>query len=282
MKLSKNPFKRPFPDREFGRDTIIRMLWVSVFVFCALFFLRPLGMHVAGNLLLTCFGYALVTFMVATAYAFITTRVLNWKKSGDNWTLGNWILDSGLLLASISVGNFFFYNFTVNWSAFSLLVLGTITVPTVIIGLFPIAFSGMAVQMRAERENQRTAGQLLLAATRQQNYLPPAKLVQLGESDFYVDPGALLFCEARQNYVRCVYLQEGQANEETIRATLSGLETALQRAGMLRCHRSYLVNTRHIRAARGNAQGLRLDLVGTEEDVPVSRAYVTLLREAVL
>lgn len=258
------------------------MLWVALFVFGALFFLRPLGMHVPGNLFLTCLGYAVVTFLVATTYAYLTTSVFGWQKSGDNWTLGKWILDSGLLLACISIGNFFFYNFTVNWSAFSLLVLGTITIPTVLIGLFPIAFSGMAVQMRAERENQRTAGQMLLASTRKQDFHPPSKLVPLGDGTFSLDPGALLFCEARQNYVRCVFLQEGGTGEETIRATLRGLEEQLGGKELMRCHRSYLVNTRHIRAARGNAQGLRLDMIGTEEEIPVSRAYVQLLREAVL
>jgi len=48
---------------------------------------------------------------------------------------------------------------------------------------------------------------------------------------------------------------------------------------LLRCHRSYLVNAAVIREARGNAQGLKLSIVGTEEEVPVSRAYVAVLRE---
>ncbi|MEM9928744.1 MAG: LytTR family DNA-binding domain-containing protein [Bacteroidota bacterium] len=255
------------------------MFWVSVFVFCALFFFKPLGMHVPGSIVLTCLGYAIVTFLVGTTYAFVTTRLLKWQKSGPNWTLGKWILDGGLLLACISVGNFFFYNFTVDWSAFSLLVLGTITVPTVIIGLFPIAFSGMAVQLRAERENQRTAGQLVLGADRQLRQQSSPKLVQLGDSNLSVDPASILFCESRQNYVRCVFLREGSAAEELIRATLSGVAEQLSATEILRCHRSYLVNTQHIRAARGNAQGLRLDLVGTDEIVPVSRAFVSILRE---
>ncbi|MEM9261690.1 MAG: LytTR family DNA-binding domain-containing protein, partial [Bacteroidota bacterium] len=66
--------------------------------------------------------------------------------------------------------------------------------------------------------------------------------------------------------------------EETIRATLSGLEQQLRASTILRCHRSYLVNPNHIRQARGNAQGLRLSLVALEEEVPVSRAYVSQLR----
>jgi DNA-binding LytR/AlgR family response regulator len=239
-------------------------------------------MHVPGNLFLTCLGYGVVTFIVACLYAFVTTRIFKWQKSGDNWTLGKWILDSGLLLACISIGNFLFYNFTVDWSAFSFLVLATITVPTVLIGLSPIAFSGMAVQIRAERDHQRTAGQLQLATARTGADNPDHRLVALGDGAFSVDPSTILFCESRQNYVRCVFLDQGAAREETFRATLSGLEDQLTDRGIRRCHRSYLLNPDHIRSAKGNAQGIRLDLIGTVEEVPVSRAYVPVLREVLL
>lgn len=276
--LSNNPLNRPFPDREFGRDTIIGMGRVSVFVFFALFLLRPFGMHVQGNLFLNCLGYALVTFLVGLTYGFTTSRLLGWQKCGDGWTLWKWILDSALLLACISVGNFIFYNFTVGWTAFSPIVLATITVPTVLVGLFPIAFSGMAVQLRAERDNRQAAGQVRLAVKPSSAPASAPQLVALNDV-FSVDPATLLFCESRQNYVRCVYLREGVATEEIIRATLTGVENRLATGPPLRCHRSYLVNPGHIRAARGNAQGLKLSLIGTEEEVPVARAYVALLRE---
>jgi len=276
--LPNNPLNRPFPDRDFGRDTIIGMVKVSIFVFFALLVLRPFGVHIVGNTALTSLGYALVTFIVSMIYAYITSRLLGWKKSGDNWTLWKWIMDSALLLACISVGNFIFYNFTVGWIALAPVILATITVPTVLVGLFPIAFSGMALQLRAERENQREAGRIKLASRPSPAPASAPILVALNDV-FSVDPAALLFCESRQNYVRCVYLRDGHATEEIIRATLSGLEERLATMRLLRCHRSYLVNPDHIREARGNAQGLKLSLVATKEEVPVSRAYVMLLRE---
>ncbi|MEL7161955.1 MAG: LytTR family DNA-binding domain-containing protein [Bacteroidota bacterium] len=282
MTLSSNPLKRPFPDREFGRSSVIGMARVGVFVFAFLYLMRPWGVRMSGNPLLICLGYGLVTFIVGVAYAYTTTRLLGWEKSGDRWTLWRWILDSGLLLACISVGNFFFYNATVGWTAFHILVLAAISVPTVLIGLFPIAASGMALQLRAEREHQRVAGQVLLATSGQNGQSGTGRLTALGDGSFSVDPTALLFCESRQNYVRCVYLSEGAVREETIRATLSGVEERLKGSMLLRCHRSYLINVAHIRQARGNAQGLRLELVGTEEEVPVSRAYVPVIREAVV
>lgn len=279
--LDKNPLKRPFPDREFGRSGVLGMLGVSVFVFAILFILRPYGVRTDRIFFLTCLGYGLVTFIVSYAYAYVTTQLLHWKKSGDSWTLGKWILDCGLLLAFISVGNFIFYNYTVDWSAFHPAILATITVPTVIIGLFPIAFSGLAVQMRAEREHQRVAGEVQLTSRSDKPARAGAKLVALGDGALMIDPESLLFVESRQNYVRCVFLREGAVAEQTIRATLSGVEAQVQ-GTLSRCHRSYLINAQHVRQARGNAQGLKLELVGTTEEVPVSRAYVPAFRERVL
>lgn len=281
MDLSNNPFKRPFPDREFGREVVVGIGRVSIFVFAALYFLRPAGIHFPNNPLLICLGYGIVTFLVGVGYSFVTTKVFGWKKSGDGWTLGRWILDAALLLVLIALANFIYYNALVGWTAFHLAVLTYVAVPTVLIGLFPITFSGMAVQMRAERENRKTAGEVQLATARQSRQ-HEAELIPLGDGALLVDPNSLLFCESRQNYVRCVFLKDGQSVEQTIRATLTSLAEQVTGGQLIRCHRSYLVNPEHVRQAQGNAQGLRLELVATNEEVPVSRAYVTTFRELML
>ncbi len=277
MTPSNNPLKRPFPDREFGKEVVIGIGRVSIFVFTALYFLRPAGIHFPGSPLLICIGYGLVTFLIGVGYSFITTRLLGWRKSGDHWTLGKWILDAALLLAMIALANFIYYNALVGWTAFSPIVLISVAIPTVLVGLFPITLSGMAVQMRAEREHQKTAVEVeqtftLHTATNQES------LVLLGDGALSVTPSDLLFCEARQNYVRCCYLQQGQLTEQIIRATLSGLEEQLDDSQLVRCHRSFLVNSEHIGKAYGNAQGLRLEVHHTEEVIPVSRAYVKTFR----
>lgn len=281
MPFSNNPLKRPFPDREFGRDVVAGIGRVSLFVFAALFFLRPAGIYFPGPPLIICLGYGMVTFLVGVGYSFLTTKVLGWRKSGDRWTLGKWILDAALLLAMIALANFVYYNALVGWTAFSPVVLLSVAIPTVLVGLFPITLSGMAVQMRAERENQKTAVDVQLATTRKTE-VKVEQLISLGDGALTVDPGKLIFCESRQNYVRCCFLQEEQFTEQTIRATLSGLEAQLSEDQLIRCHRSFLVNPEYIKQARGNAQGLRLEIEHTDEVIPVSRAYVQTFRTFIM
>ncbi|NJC25670.1 LytTR family DNA-binding domain-containing protein [Neolewinella antarctica] len=277
----KNPLRRPFPDREFGRAIVFGHARTALFVFLALYFLRPLGLQFGENALWISVGYAGVTFAIAVAYSWFTNRVLGWRRTGEDWTLGRWILDCAGVLFFITVGNFVYYNALVDWSAFSLLVFGSIALPTIAIGLFPIAFSGMALQLRAERDNQRTASSLSRITGRFTPAPSAPRLTDLADN-LSLDPGNILFCEARQNYVRVGYLREGHFAEETIRATLAETADKLSNSTVIRCHRSYLVNTDHIAAVRGNAQGLKVNLVGTEEEVPVSRSYVGRVREYVL
>lgn len=279
--FSKNPLKRPFPDREFGPKTVFGHARTAAFIFAALYFFRPLGLYFGEHHFLISLGYAIVTFVVALVYHFVTEKHLGWSRAGENWTLGKWILDCALVLAFISVANFVYYNALVDWRAFSLVVLGTIALPTIMIGLFPIAFSGMAIQLRAERDNQRTAGQLARITTRITPTPPEIPLVSLSD-DFAIEPATILFCESRQNYVRVVYLDQGEVDENIVRATLTGIESALEDTTIVRCHRSYLVNVSHVTTVRGNAQGLRLSLVGLDEEVPVSRAFVADLRARIL
>ena len=288
---SRNPLARPFPDRNFDRSLVIGHARIGLFVFVFLYLFQPIGMRTGGeNYLLICLGYGLVTFLVATAYSYLTSVVLGWNKSGPKWTLGRWILDCAGMLAGISVANFVYYNALVGWTAFDATVLLYIAVPTVLVGLFPIAFTGMATQMRAERENQTTASAIVVARNnmyRSPPATPPADrtTVALGNDGFRVRPDDILYCEARQNYVAVHYRPEplGENQTELLRATLASMEAQLAGTSVVRCHRSYLVNTGRVAVANGNAQGLQLQLIGLgEERVPVSRSYVKRLREEVL
>lgn len=272
---SVNPFKRPFPDREFDRSNVLGMARIGIFVFAFLYILRPGGMETKGNFLLTCLGYGLVTFLVSVGYSYVTLEVFKWKKSGDRWTLGRWILDCALLLLLISLGNFLYYNATVGWTAFYPVVFFAIVPLTVLVGLFPIAFSGMAIQLRAERENQRAASSILLQTLGQSAGSDYRPAVTLGERDeLTLPPGEILYCEARQNYVNVHYRSQEGVEETQIRATLASMSDALVDTRVIRCHRSFLVNLDHVLSVTGNAQGLRLRLAGLEESIPVSRTYV--------
>jgi DNA-binding LytR/AlgR family response regulator len=72
--------------------------------------------------------------------------------------------------------------------------------------------------------------------------------------------------------VEVFYLENGHQPRRTVlRNSLTNLEVILAGAGLIRCHRSYLVNLRRVERVSGNAQGYRLHFIGLESSVPVAR-----------
>jgi DNA-binding LytR/AlgR family response regulator len=50
---------------------------------------------------------------------------------------------------------------------------------------------------------------------------------------------------------------------------------------MVKCHRAFLVNVKHIEYVKGNSQGLKLMLAAIDFEIPVSRNYSKDLKERV-
>lgn len=86
-----------------------------------------------------------------------------------------------------------------------------------------------------------------------------------------LDPAALLYVEADDNYVTFYWATKGLVSSKMIRANLKSIEAQLPFAHIIRCHRSYLVNAQAIVHVEGNTNGYRLSLRGTSEQIPVSR-----------
>lgn len=90
----------------------------------------------------------------------------------------------------------------------------------------------------------------------------------------------IFFIQSAGNYIQIGHKTETGLRKIMLRNTISGVRDQLPSEGsIIQCHRAYLVNTRQIREAIGNAQGFKLQLHFTEETIPVSRKYVPKIRE---
>lgn len=92
---------------------------------------------------------------------------------------------------------------------------------------------------------------------------------------FVIASSALLYIEAQENYVRIFYLDADQVKSYQLRATMKKLEESLTGNGLIRCHRSYFVNPRHIRALRKDKDNYifaEIDNLAHTE-IPVSKKY---------
>lgn len=94
----------------------------------------------------------------------------------------------------------------------------------------------------------------------------------------------LLYIIAQENYVSIHYLEAGIVKEYVLRQSMRGIEELMAKHGIVRCHRSYFVNPRHVKVLRRDKEGMiqaELD-VAVIKPVPVSPKYYDQLSKMLL
>lgn len=272
---------QPFPDKPELIKSLVTIFWVGVFVALFLFLIQPFG--IVGNwgeLALYSIRFGAVTVVFGWTFEFAIRYVFRLKMEGEDWTLGKWMILSVLLLIWIAVGNYLMVNWLSGWRAMGYFNLIRMIGYTAMIGIFPVALSGILIQLRAAQKNETSAKELSkhFHPHRSENKTNLLLETQNGQQ-LKVDASSIRFVEAMQNYVTVWYLKDGKVQKEMLRSTIAAIETQLQATSVLRCHRSYLVNSDSIEKVSGNAQGLRLELRDVNGvEVPVSRSYIPKLR----
>lgn len=287
MQIVKNILKRlnePFPEDISLVNKIRSKIGIGIFVTLFLYILRPFGLTYYGNeALLICVKFGLVTVFAGVAYNLFSIYILGLKKDMSSWTLWKWIVSAIVLIIFISICNYLFMSSLEGWEGFSWANFLGMVIITFIVGIFPIIFSGMIIQMNAYKRNQ-------IKAKDMQTGLIPKKTEALrvmltdenNRNNYSFDLANLLYIEAMQNYVSVYHLTTGKIEKTIFRNTVKRIEVQVAKSPLIRCHRSFLVNTNLIEKVVGNAQGLRLTLKGLEDrTIPVSRKYIPLLKEII-
>ena len=96
-----------------------------------------------------------------------------------------------------------------------------------------------------------------------------------------IDPSAILFVGADANYIKIHYLESDRVKVYQLRNSMKSFEADALRHGLVRCHRSFYVNPRHIKVLSRGKDGI----IYTEftrdglERIPVSKQYYNQLAD---
>jgi len=93
----------------------------------------------------------------------------------------------------------------------------------------------------------------------------------------------IVYLSSESNYIKVVFVNdELQVKQKMVRQTMANIEEQL--AGfpeIVRCHRAFFVGLSHIiQASSASTGGLLLTLDATETKIPVSKTYISKIREA--
>ena len=274
----------PFPDSNDFRNSIKGDILVGGIVYIVLLFVLPLDITEApSSIYLNCAYYAGITIVVSMLFNFVMIYVLKFDRETPSWTLWKWIVQTVLMIGMIALANIlftsYFFEVPIDWQYCLNLISITFT-----IGLFPVALTGIITVFRKKKLYTNLAETISSEIKDQKHQASPSTTIQeitfqSGSTSITLDASQILIAKSLQNYVQLYYNQAGSITVETVRKTLTNLESVLSPYGIERCHRSYLVNRSKIQSITGNAQGLKLSFEGVDEIVAVSRKYVDAFRK---
>jgi len=281
--MLRNYLKQPFPKLK-SRWKLIILISLFVTIFLILF--QPFGIHFMQNQnkLFILSGYGLVTFFVLFINLIVIENLFPKSFNEEKWTIGKEFLWLIWIIFCIGLGNAFYtYIVISDYFRFNLMYFVQFQIVTLTVGLIPASILIISKQKYLLQRNLNSAYSLNKDLKKDQHISSPHSLTRVysdNEKDYIeFNPNDFYFVESSGNYIDIYIVQDNEIVRKTLRNTLKRALSFLEGIPeIIQCHRAFIVNITKITNAKGNSQGLRLQLKNCEKEVPVSRNYVHYIR----
>lgn len=273
---------KPYPFNDDLRHNAKIILFISLGVLAFLLLFQPIELDTFSTkkFLYLVIGLAISTFLVLSANLIVLPSLFPKVFYHSKWNIKKEIIWNLWILLTISGSHFFYYS--------QLLGLLDIhfsdIVKIVLLGLLPVAVLIIINQDRLLRSHLKSA-QLLnkkLIGSKQ----PKENLIHF-KSEYKKDklsipPNNLILIKSADNYVEVYYKSENLVKKKMIRYSLKKVaETVSKYEYILRCHRTFIVNTNYITEITGNSQGYKLFLENLDFPIFVSRKYIASFKDRI-
>lgn len=278
--MSNSIFKilqQPYPDDDSVGEIVKTSVYTGLIVFLVLYSFRPFNLGYAGRIFTDSIGFGAISFVAVFVYQIFVKYVLGIKKDRETWHFWKWIVDTIILILFISLGNVLYANIAFDQDINFVSIIGMIR-GTFLIAIFPILIFGWLRMSKSLSRYEKLAAKTKLHEGDPNTDIGSINVESAGKK-LQIIPSQVLFVEAMQNYVILHLAEATDVEKITVRTTLKNTEESLLPFGIVKTHRSFLVNKNKIVSVSGNAQGLKLKLPHTSFEVPVSRKYIGLFRD---
>jgi len=273
---------KPYPFNDDLRHNAKIILFISLGVLAFLLIFQPIAIDAFSikEIIHLVFGLAISTFLVLSLNLIVLPSLIPKIFVNNTWNIKKEIIWNLWILLTISSSDLLFYTQLFDVLEISFSDIGKI----ILMGFLPVAVLIVINQERLLRSHLKSAQQLnnkLLESKQQKE-----KLIYF-ESDYKKDslsisPHSLLVIKSADNYIEVYYKSEGVVKKHMIRSSLKKvIETINELDYIIRCHRTFIVNTNHIKEIEGNSQGYKLYFEMLDFPVLVSQQYIKSLKDAI-
>lgn len=234
-----------------------------VYLFLTLF--QPFGTynysHASKYLLLV--PYAVIAFITFLVGDYLFARLFS------KWTWKNEISKNAILLLCCSLFNYWYSIYFINDASFNVQTLFYMILFTYALGL-PICTIAVLAKYSflKNNEEQLNASKANAEIENKLSIIPDIGVkIKIAAHNF-------LYAQSEGNYTSIFYLNNGKTEKKLLRISLKNLEEQICNDEIIRCHRSYILNTQNAINKQGNAQGFKISIKLTDGKIPVSRKYI--------
>ncbi|WP_439130833.1 LytR/AlgR family response regulator transcription factor [Polaribacter sp.] len=252
----------------------------SVFIFLYVF--KPFSLSLFGNYFLQyTAAIGIFTFLGSFFMLSIPPLIFPDFFNEDKWTIGKNTLY--LFLATFLIGYLLWYASNLYKDGKELPVVGLplFLTYTFLVGTIPIFFSVYLNERNLRRNRVKKIEEIKLFRTKKEiEYKKALKNDITIYSDnkkekLHFNINDLVYATSQGNYVSFFLKDEKKhLKEKILRVTLSKIDKELEPySKIIRCHKSYIINTIFVNDISGNARGylLKSDIISF--DIPVSRSF---------
>lgn len=262
------------------RNIIQLVFFTAVFALLFINIYAPFGVdtwfHVSGWQLFFYSSLVTLTGVLVVVLSRVIMYFVSRKRNINYWQYLVWVLAEIFFMALVYT---FYVKLILHDTRFFPELLKVTVQNTALILLLPYSVLWLFFSWKNEKTKLAKLSQEQVPADQSRMMIPFTD--EKGVLRFSVMLDNLLYLEASDNYVNIFYLNKAKVMRFMLRNTLKNLEDVLKGTGIVRSHRSYMVNCGKVKVIRKENDGLRLDLDLSEAiDLPVSRTYLENVMKA--
>ena len=252
---------------------------LAISLFCFLYVFRPFTISFLEEKYVFeyTFGISLTVFLGSSYMLFVPPLLFKDYFDEDHWTIGK-----NILLLFISL----FINGTILWYLVCIyrtnLGLEPIKYPvflayTYLSGAFPIFLIIVINEKKARLKREKKAEVISELTNLKPKEVFEKKVIIYADNQkefLKISIDNLVYITSQGNYASFFSIKNNDLKEEILRVTLTKVMNELSDyKTIIRCHKSYIINSKYIKKISGNARGYLIDTDILPFQIPVSRSF---------
>ena len=287
MQQLKNWLRKPYPFPATTKAKILISLGFGKFVFLFLLLFQPFDFgQLADKDLYFALLFGFITASVMALHLFILPLFFTQYFDPSKWVIYKMVGFVLLIIVMIAVANWFFALYLMIGKDIEYHNFAFFLKVTVLIGVFPMFIYLYVSEKIKNKQHKNVANKIseiqklkIRAADIESDKQLVSLLGENMKEAFVFDLKTLLYIGFEKNYASIYYLENNKTKEQLIRISLHKIALQLEAyKHIVRCHKSYIVNTHQVVEIQGNARSYLLKIKNNDTTqeatlIPVSRSF---------